>query len=283
MLGNSRSKQFWIIILNPIKWPLAQNHTSSSIFLPNVKLRLSSPQFHSPLSSFLSLTTRWHTCIINSANWIASNELLWCSFPARSHCMSTFGDRRTVLTLRWWETPRLSLHVSLIDSSVRHQVTVPPSSPTVEKQNKKQKAKTQVSVGGGDADTTETKSTSANSYCLRWRSSREGTSLTGECTGCKRKPQRHLLMLCDIIWLVKWRICTLIARECSNHTEVITASTQRCFSAHSPHMQGLPRQSGESSGPPVSGKYRTVLDLLLCLRTLGRSHSVSNAVSHPSV
>lgn len=149
--------------------------------------------------------------------------------------------------------------------------------------SKSQKKKKKVSPGGGDADKTEKKSTSSSSYCLRWCSSREGTSVTGECTGCKRKPQRHLSVLCDIIWLVKWLICTLIARECSNHTEVITASTPRCFPAHSPQRQGIPRQSGEASRPPLSGKHRTLLDRLLCLRPLGRSHSVSNAVSHPSV
>lgn len=96
-----------------------------------------------------------------------------------------------------------------------------------------------------------------------------------------RKPQRHLLMLCDIVSLVKWLICTFIARECSNHTEVITTYIKRCFSAHnSPYpatashqMQGIPRQPGESSGMQ-SGKHRTVLDLLLCPRPLGRSRSV---------
>lgn len=168
----------------------------------------------------------------------------------------------------------------------QRQLSAPPSDSAIKFTHcQETKTKQQVSLSGRCRRRydKEKNSTSANFYCLRRRSLREGKSLTGECTGCKRKPQRHLLMLCNIIWLVKWLICTLIARECSNHTEVIKASTQRCYSAHNTQMDGIPWQSGESSRPPVSGKYRTVLDLLLCLRPLGSSHSVSNAVSHPLV
>lgn len=175
------------------------------------------------------------------------------------------------------------------DDICQEQHSAPPSDSST-KLTHCQHVKTQRSLSGTwrRGDDEEKKSISANCHCSRWRSLREITSLGGECPGCVRKPQRHLFMLCDIISLVKWLIYTFIARECSNHTEVITASIKRCFSArNSPYpatashqMQGIPRQPGESSGMQ-SGKHRTVLDLLLCPRPLGRSRSVSNAVSHP--
>lgn len=156
--------------------------------------------------SFPSLTTRWHNCIINSANWISRMELLWRRFSTRSHCRATFGD-----------------HNILKECNSSLPPPAPPSPPPTEVMGNTSAVMTCVSHRQLSAHSLPRHKNTESLWDLETQMRQRdekyqqpipifcGDFLYGRARhsqesvlACKRKPQRHLLMLCDIIWLVKW-------------------------------------------------------------------------------